>query len=118
MGYKLVGLRMKFKNKSQSFLSLDGKVIIYSTNLKLWDGGKVLTLRSEIRPYTSTLFMMLLMIWLLFQRDQLMPFRMPVSQNLKIKGVGSVICGRIEQGTLKPGQEVKFMPTHTAANAC
>merc|ERR1739848_981803 len=46
------------------------------------------------------------------------PFRMPVSQNLKIKGVGSVICGRIEQGTLKPGQEVKFMPTHTAANAC
>merc|ERR1712100_208368 len=39
---------------------------------KLWDGGKVLTLRSEIRPYTSTLFMMLLMIWLLFQRDQLM----------------------------------------------
>merc|ERR1712232_571719 len=48
------------------------KGIIYSTNLKLWDGGKVLTLRSEIRPYTSTLFMMLLMIWLLFQRDQLM----------------------------------------------
>merc|ERR1712125_135929 len=46
------------------------------------------------------------------------PFRMPVSQNLKIKGVGSVICGRIEQGVLKPGQEVKFMPTHTAANAC
>merc|ERR1712100_868378 len=70
--YKLVGLRMKFKNKSQSFQFLDGKVIIYSTNLKLWDGGKVLTLRSEIRPYTSTLFMMLLMIWLLFQRDQLM----------------------------------------------
>merc|ERR1712169_137525 len=46
------------------------------------------------------------------------PFRMPVSANLKIKGVGNVICGRIEQGTLKPGQEVKFMPTHTAANAC
>merc|ERR1711976_101752 len=46
------------------------------------------------------------------------PFRMPVSQNLKIKGVGSVICGRIEQGVLKPGQEGKFMPTHTAANAC
>merc|ERR1711963_1209331 len=45
-------------------------------------------------------------------------FRMPVSANLKIKGVGNVICGRIEQGTLKPGQEVKFMPTHTAANSC
>merc|ERR1712137_149775 len=45
-------------------------------------------------------------------------FRMPVSANLKIKGVGNVICGRIEHGTLKPGQEVKFMPTHTAANSC
>merc|ERR1711982_266343 len=60
---KLVGLRMKFKNKSQSFQFLDGKVIIYSTNLKLWDGGKVLTLRSEIRPYTSTLFKVLLNLY-------------------------------------------------------
>eukprot|EP00178_Gracilaria_changii_P018578 TRINITY_DN5319_c1_g2_i1.p1 TRINITY_DN5319_c1_g2~~TRINITY_DN5319_c1_g2_i1.p1 ORF type:complete len:464 (+),score=87.53 TRINITY_DN5319_c1_g2_i1:188-1393(+) len=46
------------------------------------------------------------------------PFRLPVSHNLKIKGVGNVICGRIEQGVLKPGQEVKFIPTHTAANPC
>jgi len=45
-------------------------------------------------------------------------FRMPVSANLKIKGVGNVICGRIEQGVLTPGREVKFMPTHTAANPC
>jgi elongation factor 1-alpha len=46
------------------------------------------------------------------------PFRLPVSHNLKIKGVGNVICGRIEQGILKPGQEVKFMPTHTANLPC
>merc|ERR1712137_927949 len=39
-------------------------------------------------------------------------FRMPVSANLKIKGVGNVICGRIEQGTLKPGQEASScLPT-------
>jgi elongation factor 1-alpha len=46
------------------------------------------------------------------------PFRMPVSAVLTIKGVGSVITGRVEQGILKPGQEVKFLPTHTASNAC
>lgn len=46
------------------------------------------------------------------------PFRMPVSAVLSIKGVGSVVTGRVEQGTLKPGQEVKFLPTHTASNAC
>merc|ERR1712039_1000416 len=36
----------------------------------------------------------------------------------KIKGVGDVITGRVEQGVVKPGEEVVFLPTHTAANAC
>tara|TARA_B100001123_G_C15314446_1_gene1025610 strand:- start:584 stop:1972 length:1389 start_codon:yes stop_codon:yes gene_type:complete len=39
------------------------------------------------------------------------PFRMPVSGIFKIKGVGDVITGRIEQGTLKPGQMVRFSPS-------
>ena len=44
--------------------------------------------------------------------------RMPVSGIYKIKGVGDVIAGRIEQGLVKPNEEVIYMPTHTAANAC
>ena len=36
----------------------------------------------------------------------------------QIKGVGDVITGRVEQGIVKPGEEVLFLPTHTAANAC
>merc|ERR1711957_166074 len=36
----------------------------------------------------------------------------------KIKGVGDVLAGRVEQGIVKPNEEVVFMPTHTAANAC
>jgi elongation factor 1-alpha len=39
------------------------------------------------------------------------PFRMPVSGVYKIKGVGDVITGRVEQGTLKPGCQVAFAPT-------
>merc|ERR1712039_409000 len=45
------------------------------------------------------------------KRDKKKPFRMPVSGVYKIKGVGDVITGRIEQGTLKPGCNVGFAPT-------
>merc|ERR1712094_86463 len=44
--------------------------------------------------------------------------RLPVSGIYKIKGVGDVIAGRIEQGLVKPNEEVAYMPTHTPANAC
>merc|ERR1719352_2122923 len=43
---------------------------------------------------------------------------MPVSGIYKIKGVGDVLAGRVEQGIVKPGEEVVFIPTHTASNAC
>merc|ERR1739848_918368 len=45
------------------------------------------------------------------------PMRMPVSGVYKIKGVGDVITGRIEQGTLKPNQPVKFAPTGVKGKA-
>jgi elongation factor 1-alpha len=37
------------------------------------------------------------------------PFRMPVSGNYPIKGVGDVLTGRVEQGTIKAGTPVKFV---------
>jgi len=46
------------------------------------------------------------------------PMRMPISGIYKIKGVGDVLAGRVEQGIVKPGEEVVFLPTHTASNAC
>merc|ERR1711990_1345997 len=36
----------------------------------------------------------------------------------KIKGVGDVLAGRVEQGIGKPGEEVVFLPTHTTSNPC
>merc|ERR1711916_392517 len=44
--------------------------------------------------------------------------RMPVSGLYNIKGVGTVVTGRIEQGVVNPGDEVAFLPTHTASNKC
>ncbi len=44
--------------------------------------------------------------------------RLPLSGAFKIKGVGDVLTGRVEQGTVKPGDEVIFLPTHTTSTAC
>ena len=44
--------------------------------------------------------------------------RMPISGIYKIKGVSDVLVGRVEQGVVKPGEEVIFLPTHTASNPC
>eukprot|EP01012_Entosiphon_sulcatum_P043445 TRINITY_DN57766_c0_g1_i1.p1 TRINITY_DN57766_c0_g1~~TRINITY_DN57766_c0_g1_i1.p1 ORF type:complete len:260 (+),score=55.59 TRINITY_DN57766_c0_g1_i1:3-782(+) len=46
------------------------------------------------------------------------PMRMPVSGMYKIKGVGDVVTGRVEQGIVTPGDEVAFLPTHTSSNKC
>merc|ERR1719157_1447 len=46
------------------------------------------------------------------------PMRMPISGIYKIKGVGDVLAGRVEQGVVKPGEDVIFLPTHTASNPC
>lgn len=46
------------------------------------------------------------------------PMRVPISGIYKIKGVGDVLAGRVEQGLVKPGDEVVFLPTHTTANPC
>jgi elongation factor 1-alpha len=38
------------------------------------------------------------------------PLRMPVSDIYHIKGVGTIVAGRVEQGTLRPGDVVGFVP--------
>jgi len=44
--------------------------------------------------------------------------RTPISGVYKIEGVGNVLTGRVEQGMVKPGEEVVFLPTHTASLSC
>jgi elongation factor 1-alpha len=51
-------------------------------------------------------------------RVQGQPLRMPVNGVYKIKGVGDVITGRVEQGFVEPGNEAVFLPTHTASKPC
>jgi elongation factor 1-alpha len=37
--------------------------------------------------------------------------RLPISNIYNIKGVGQIICGRVEQGTVRPGDVVGFTPS-------
>jgi len=52
------------------------------------------------------------------KREDTKPLRLPISGIYKIKGVGDVLAGRVEQGVVVPDSEVVFLPTHTAANPC
>jgi len=52
------------------------------------------------------------------QRPVDKPLRIPVGSVHNIKGVGTIVCGRIEQGKVKPGDELIFIPTHTESNPC
>jgi len=51
------------------------------------------------------------------KRTEDKPFRMPVSGVYKIKGVGDVITGRVEQGSINPGVNVRFYPTNVTGKA-
>jgi len=51
------------------------------------------------------------------KRQSKKAFRMPVSGVYKIKGVGDVITGRIEQGKINPGVQVRFYPTGCGGKA-
>jgi elongation factor 1-alpha len=39
------------------------------------------------------------------------PLRIPVSNVYNIKGVGQIICGTVEQGTVRPGDIIGFAPS-------
>jgi len=40
------------------------------------------------------------------------PFRMPIQDVYSIKGVGTVIVGRVETGVLRPGDKIIVEPSH------
>jgi elongation factor 1-alpha len=44
-------------------------------------------------------------------RFPLLPLRLPISTVYNIKGVGQIICGTVEQGTLRPGDVIGIAPS-------
>jgi len=82
-----------------------------------WNGQEVLNIDNQ-KIMVATLLNALNDFAVVPERKTDAPLRLPVSGAYKIKGVGDVLAGRVEQGVVKPGDEVIFLPTHTAANPC
>merc|ERR1711967_164798 len=87
-----------------------------SENMKWWTGQDIKVDGKDL--HINTLYDCLNDMCSPPGRNETAAMRMPLSGIYKIKGVGDVLAGRVEQGLVKPNEEVVFMPTHTTANAC
>ena len=92
-------------------------VPLQSTNMTWYSGQEVVNLKGE-KIQVHTLLDALNSFVVVPERKTDAPLRLPISGAYKIKGVGDVLAGRVEQGVVKPGDEVIFLPTHTTANPC
>merc|ERR1712187_905375 len=105
--------KIGFKTKKIPFVPMSGfqgdNLIEESTNMPWYKGFKVKPKKKEVTGVT--LLDALNCVVHVPKRPTKKPLRMPVSGVYKIKGVGDVITGRIEQGTLKPSVSVVFAPT-------
>merc|ERR1711998_693574 len=88
-----------------------------TTNMSWWEGKDIITVKKE-KLHVDTLLDCLEHMCCPPGRNTEGAMRLPVSGIYKIKGVGDVIAGRVEQGIVKCNEQVIFMPTHTKANAC
>jgi len=116
-----VGWPKGFIEKKVPILPISGwhgdNLLEKSSNMPWWKGMKckiskqaavmVVTLKDALNDFVQVA-----------KRDEGAAMRLPVSGVYKIKGVGDVLTGRVEQGNVKPGEEVIFLPTHTASTAC
>lgn len=115
-----VGWKADFVEKSVPIVPISGwmgdNLISHSTNMTWWKGVDVDVNGKKV--HVHTLLDALNNMVSVPDRKTDAPLRLPISGAYKIKGVGDVLAGRVEQGVVKPGDEVVFMPTHTAANPC
>lgn len=103
-----------YKPKKVAFIPMSGfrgeNLTEKSDNMPWYKGFEV-----NINPKTKvkghTLVDALTNVVQVPKRNTETALRMPVSGIYKIKGVGDVITGRVEQGTLKPGVAVRFVPS-------
>jgi elongation factor 1-alpha len=90
-----------------------------SEKMPWWQGTKVTTVIGAPKEvHVNTLYEALDLYVLPPVREGTKLMRTPISGVYKIKGVGDVLTGRVEQGTVKPKDSVAFPPSNTAALAC
>jgi len=116
-----VGWKKDFVEKNVPVLPISGWVgdnLLKKSVKMTWWNGQELELADKTKMTANTLYECLDKMVTKPERKSDVPMRLPISGIYKIKGVGDVLAGRVEQGIVKPGEEVVFLPTHTASNPC
>jgi elongation factor 1-alpha len=115
-----VGWKKDFVDKSVPVLPISGwmgdNLIKPSANMSWWTGCDVVA--GDNTVHVHTLLDALEKYVIIPKRNLDVVMRTPISGVYKIKGVGDVLTGRVEQGIVRPGDEVVFLPTHTASTPC
>lgn len=116
-----VGWNKKFVEESVAFIPYSGfkgdNMIKKSENMPWWNGMDVKAIDGST-VHVTTLLDALNHYAKPPPRHFDKPFRGPLSGVYNIKGIGQVFATRVEQGRVKPGDEVVFLPQHTDANPC
>jgi len=89
-----------------------------SANMPWWNGVDVKTCDGTKTVHVTTLLDALNNYAIVPKRILDAPARGPLNGVYNIKGVGTVLTSRIEQGSFKPGEDVVFLPTHDEKNPC
>jgi elongation factor 1-alpha len=118
-----VGWQKEFVEGCVPIIPLSGwkgdNLLSKSENMPWWKGVDVkVDVKSPSPVHVDTLIDALDKLAQLPKRKEDAPLRMPLSGCFKIKGVGDVITGRLEQGKVKDGDDVIFLPRHTEATPC
>merc|ERR1719169_303111 len=115
------GWKKEFIDKNTPIIPISGWIgdnLLKKSDKMTWWSGMDVCLSDGTTIHVDTVYDCLDKFFRVPERPSSAPMRMPISGIYKIKGVGDVLAGRVEQGVVKPGEEVIFLPTHTASNPC
>jgi elongation factor 1-alpha len=116
-----VGWKKEFVLENVPYLPISGwmgdNLLNPSTNMAWWKGCDVKTVDGKT-VHVHTLRDALNDLVQPPTRDLDKAMRLPISGIYKIKGVGDVLAGRVEQGVVVANKDVIFLPTHTSGVPC
>jgi elongation factor 1-alpha len=111
---KKVGWKKDVIDKCCPVMPISGwmgdNLIKKSEKMDWWKGVDVIVGSTKEKIHIDTLLDALENMVVIPKRDGEQKMRTPISGVYKIKGVGDVLTGRVEQGLVKPNDEVVFLP--------
>jgi len=119
---KKVGWKKAFVDTQLPVLPISGwmgdNLITKSVKMEWWKGMDIVPLAGGDPIHVDTLLDCLEKLVQPPKRSDDGAMRVPISGVYKIKGVGDVLTGRVEQGKCTKESTVKFLPTHSTSTSC